>query len=123
MVSDAFVNESLMGFKGAAAATGFFSAGAAAFFATGAAAFLLAGAAFFVAGAAAFLLAGAAFFVAGAAVFLVVVVAIYSSLLELVKSCPRPLPLRRPRLTQRYKYSGWAPAYQYRHEDSTAEVI
>src|SRR5258708_15182752 len=57
MVSDAFVNESLMGFKGAAA-TEFFTAGVAAFLATGAAAFLLAGAAFFVAGAAAFLLAG-----------------------------------------------------------------
>src|ERR1700682_1660084 len=50
MVSDAFVNESLMGFKGAAAATGFFTAGAAGFLATGAAAFLLAGGAFFGAG-------------------------------------------------------------------------
>src|SRR5713226_3136207 len=99
MVSDAFVNESLMGFKGAAAATGFFTAGAAAFLATGA----------------------AAFFVAGAAVFLVVVVAIYSSLL--VKGCPRPLPLRRQRLTQRYKSSGWAPAYQHRHEEATSEAM
>src|ERR1700675_2957168 len=106
MVSDAFVNESLMGFKGAAAATGFFTAGAAAFLATGAAAFLL---------------AGAAFFVAGAAVFLVAVVAINSSLL--VKRCPRPLPLRRHRLTQRYKYSGWAPAYQHRHEEATSEAM
>src|SRR5258708_910640 len=106
MVSDAFVNESLMGFKGAAAATGFFSAGAAAFFATGAAAFLL---------------AGAAFFVAGAAVFLVSVVAMNSSFL--VKGCPRPLPLRRHRLTQRCKYSGWAPAYQYRHEDAMSEAM
>src|ERR1700709_2122592 len=105
MVSDTFVNESLIGFKGAAA-TDFFTAGAAAFFATGAAAFLL---------------AGAAFFVAGAAVFLVVVVAIYSSLL--VKGCPRPLPLRRHRLTQRYKYSGWAPAYQHRHEEATSEAM
>src|SRR5260370_26194925 len=100
MVSDAFVNESLLGFKGAAA-TDFLTAGAAAFFATGAVAFLLAGAAFFVAGA-------AAFFVAGAAVFLVAVVAMDFSLL--VKGCPRPLPLRRHRLTQRYKFSGWAPA-------------
>src|SRR5258707_9103603 len=106
MVSDAFVNESLIGFNGAAA-TDFFTAGAAAFFATGAAAFLLAGA--------------AAFFVAGAAVFLVAVVAMDFSLL--VKGCPRPLPLRRHRLTQRYKYSGWAPAYQYRHEDATSEVV
>src|ERR1700688_948015 len=106
MVSDAFVNVSLIGFKGAAAATGFFSTGAAAFLATGAAAFLL---------------AGAAFFVAGAAVFLIAVVAINSSLL--VKGCPRPLPLRRRRLTQRCKSSGWAPAYQYRHEDATSEVI
>src|ERR1700730_8831863 len=108
MVSDAFVNESLIGFKGAAAKD-FFTAGGAAFFATGAAAFLLAGASFFVAGAAAFFVAGAAaFFVAGAAVFLVPVVAMNSSLL--VKGCPRPLPLRRHRLTQRYKFSGWAPA-------------
>src|SRR5471030_1534369 len=98
MVSDAFVNVSLIGFKGAAA-TDFFTAGAAAFLATGA----------------------AAFFVAGAAVFLVVVVAIYSSLL--VKGCPRPLPLRRHRLTQRYKSSGWAPAYQHRHEEATSEAM
>jgi len=78
MVSEAFVNVSLIGFNGAAAAaTGFFIA-VAAFFATGAAAFLL---------------AGAAFFVAGAAVFLVPVVAMDSS--SLVKACPRPLPLRR----------------------------
>src|SRR5476651_1053684 len=104
MVSDAFVNVSLIGFKGTAT-TDFFTAGAAAFFATGAAAFLL---------------AGAAFFVAGAAVFLVVV-AIYSSLL--VKGCPRPLPLRRQRLTQRYKSSGWAPAYQHRHEEATSEAM
>src|SRR5258708_1705312 len=100
MVSDAFVNESLIGFKGAAT-TDFFTAGAAAFFATGAAAFLLAAAAFFVAGA-------AAFFVAGAAVFLVPVVAMNSSLR--VKGCPRPLPLRRHRLSQRYKSPGWASA-------------
>src|ERR1700680_4219681 len=104
MVNDAFVNVSLIGFKGAAA-TGFFTAGAAAFFATGAA----------------FLLAVVAFFVAGAAVFLVAVVAMNASLL--VKGCPRPLPLRRHRLTQRYKYSGWAPAYQYRHEDATSEAM
>src|ERR1700730_6294702 len=104
MVSEAFVKESLMGFKGAGA-TECFTAGAAAFFATGAAAFLL---------------AGAAFFVAGAAGFLVPVVAMNSSFL--VKGCP-PLPLRRHRLTQRYKYSGWAPAYQYRHEDATSEAM
>src|SRR5258708_333858 len=97
MVSDAFVNVSLIGFKGAAA-TDSFTAGATAFFTTGAA-FLLAVVAFFVAGA-------AAFFVAGAAVFLVAVVAMNSSLL--VKGCPRPLPLRRHRLTQRYKFSGCA---------------
>src|SRR6202166_2640190 len=109
MVSDAFVNVSLIGFKGAAA-TGFFTAGAAAFFATGAA-FLLAVVVFFVAGA-------AAFFVAGAAGFLVAVVAMNASLL--VKGCPRPLPLRRHRLTQRYKFSGWAPAYQHRLEDATS---
>src|SRR5471030_977941 len=102
-----------MGFNGATT-TAFFTAGAAAFFATGAAAFLLAGAAFFVTGA-------AAFFATGAAVFLVVVVAIYSSLL--VKGCPRPLPLRRHRLTQRYKSSGWAPAYQHRHEEATSEAM
>src|SRR5471030_1241532 len=113
MVSDAFVNESLIGFKGVAT-TDFFTAGAAAFFATGAAAFLLAGAAFFVAGA-------TAFFATGAAAFFVVVVAIYSSLL--VKGCPRPLPLRRQRLTQRYKSSGWAPAYQHRHEEATSEAM
>src|ERR1700736_4231406 len=112
MVNDAFVNVSLIGFKGAAA-TGFFTAGAAAFFATGAA-FLLAVVVFFVAGA-------AAFFVAGAAVFLVAVVAMNASLL--VKGCPRPLPLRRHRLTQRYKFSGWSPAYQYRHEDATFEAM
>src|SRR3984893_14399036 len=112
MVSDAFVNVSLIGFKGAAT-TGFFTAGAAAFFATGAA-FLLAVGAFFVAGA-------AAFFVAGAAVFLVAVVAMNASLL--VKGCPRPLPLRRHRLTQRYKFSGWAPAYQHRYEDATSEAM
>src|SRR5882757_4897692 len=105
MVSDAFVNESLIGFKGATT-TGFFTAGVAAFLATGAAAFLL---------------AGAAFFVAGAAVFLVAVVAINSSLL--VKGCPRPLPLRRHRLTQRCKSSGWVPAYQHRHEDATSEAV
>src|ERR1700675_3078874 len=105
MVSDAFVNESLMGFKGAAA-TEFFTAGAAAFFATGAAAFLL---------------AGAAFFVAGAVTFLVAVVAMNSSFL--VKGCPRPLPLRRHRLTQRCKSSGWAPAYQHRYEDATSEAM
>src|SRR5713226_3110413 len=105
MVSDAFVNESLIGFKGAAAID---------FFTAGAAAFLLAGVAFFVAGA-------AAFFVAGAAAFLVAVVAIYSSLL--VKGCPRPLPLRRHRLTQRCKSSGWAPAYQHRHEEATSEAM
>src|SRR5476651_2336110 len=99
MVSDAFVNVSLMGFKGAAA-TDLFTAGAAAFFTTGAA-FLLAAVAFFAAGA-------AAFFVAGAAVFFVAVVAMNASLL--VKGCPSPLPLRRHRLTQRYKFSGWAPA-------------
>src|SRR6202051_5419951 len=105
MVSDAFVNESLMGFKGAAA-TEFFTAGAAAFFATGAAAFLL---------------AGAAFFVAGAAVFLVPVVAMNSSFL--VNGCPRPLPLRRHRLTQRNKYSGWGAAYQDRHAGGTSGDI
>src|ERR1700709_2058113 len=88
MVSDAFVNVSLIGFKGAAASD-FFTAGAAAFFATGAA----------------FLLTVVAFFVAGAAVFLVAVVAMNASLL--VKGCPRPLPLRRHRLTQRDKFSGW----------------
>src|ERR1700688_3166976 len=113
MINDALVNESLIGFKGAAA-TVFFTAGMDAFFVTGASAFLLAGAAFFVAGA-------AAFFVTGATAFLVAVVAINSSLL--VKGCPRPLPLRRHRLTQRYKSSGWAPAYQYRHEDATSKAI
>jgi hypothetical protein len=113
VASEAFVNESLIGFKGAAA-TDFFSAGAAVFFATGAAVFLLAGVAFFVAGA-------AAYFVAGAAVFLVPVVAMNSSFL--VKGCPRPLPLRRHRLTQRSKSSGWAPAYQHLHEDATSGAL
>src|SRR5471032_2336065 len=96
MVSDAFVNVSLIGFK-EAATTGFFTAGAAPFFATGAA----------------FLLTSVA--------FLVAVVAMNASLL--VKGCPRPLPLRRHRLTQRYKFSGWAPAYQHRHEDATFQPM
>ena len=73
-------------------------------------------------GMATFLLVGAAaFLVAGAAVFLIAVVAMDSSFV--VKGCPRPLPLGRHRLAQRYKSSGWAPAYQYRHEDATSKAI
>src|SRR5260370_38768422 len=78
MVSEAFVNESLMGFSGVAA-TAFFVTGAAAFFTRGAFAFFWTGV--------------TAFFGAGfAAAFVAFVVAIVSS--SLVKGWPRPLPLR-----------------------------
>jgi predicted phage tail protein len=94
MASEAFVNESLMGFSGVAA-TAFFVAGAAAFFTSGVFAFFWTGL--------------TAFFGAGfAAAFVALVVAMVSS--SLVKGLARDLCLcvvADTDNTQRPKSSGW----------------